>query len=162
MALYTMNNKHHKKREILIETVNSTQICFHNLFLQHLNVNCKERRTVLCDVQNCLLKTMMQCQHFSSTTDIGNGDGLSTTHYCFPWVISILLVSFNYCWQKCITNRLDQRYLICTVSSLISVTSCSLSSSFSLLPLFLDTHKAESLKDNSSFKNTAPLSLIKP
>ena len=41
MALYTMNNKHHKKREILIETVNSTQICLHNLFLQHLNANCK-------------------------------------------------------------------------------------------------------------------------
>lgn len=41
MALYMMNNKNNKKREILIETINSTQICFHNLFLQHLNVNCK-------------------------------------------------------------------------------------------------------------------------
>lgn len=103
----------------------------------------------------------MQCQHVGSATDAGNGERASTTHDRFPWVIHILLVSFNYHWQECIANQLRPKILDLYSFFLISVTSCS-PSSFPLPPLFLYTHKPESLKDNSSFKTATLQDLIKP
>ena len=115
---------------------------------------------MLRDVQNRLWKTVMHCQHLGSVTDTGEGERASTPLDGSLPVIHILLVSFNYRWQKRINNQLRSKMFDLYSFFLIAVTSCS-PSSFPLPHLLLDTHKPESLKDNSSFKNATLQDLIK-
>lgn len=136
-------------------------MCLPSLFLQCLNVNCKGKDLFYALSNTAFWKPRCSVSTTIST-DTGDGERASTStgasagYSQFPCV-------FQLPPAGCIVNHPRPKMLDLSSLLLVSVTSCSASSLFlpSLFFFFSDTHKPESLKDNSFFKNATPQDLIK-